>query len=102
MIQKASAIVTVSFLVTIVMTLALILTTGANPIDSMYEIFSATATVGLSRGLTPELNSIGRIIVIVSMYLGRIGPISMALFFHTGAGNQKNKVSYAEGKFIIG
>ena len=102
MIQKASAIVTVSFLVTIVMTLALMLTTGANPIDSMYEIFSATATVGLSRGLTPELNSIGRIIVIVSMYLGRIGPISMALFFHTGAGNRKNKVSYAEGKFIIG
>ena len=69
--------------------------------DASYEIFSATATVGLSRALTPVLNSFGKIIIIISMYLGRIGPISMALFFNY-RGMERNSISYAEGKYFVG
>ena len=47
--------------------------------DVIYETASATATVGLTRGLTPTLPDMGKIIVIVTMYLGRVGPISLAL-----------------------
>ena len=64
-------------------------------------MFSATATVGLSRGLTPTLGTWGRLIVIVAMYIGRIGPISMALFFTTKR-SYKNNVSFAEGEFTVG
>jgi trk system potassium uptake protein TrkH len=67
----------------------------------MYEMFSATATVGLSRALTPTLSSPGRILVIIAMYLGRIGPISMALFFNNGI-NDRNLISYAKGRFYVG
>ena len=88
MIHKASAIVMVSFSVTIV-------------IDSMYETFSATATVGLSRAVTPTLSIIGRWVIILAMYLGRIGPISMALFFRYDT-KDRNQISYAEGRFFIG
>ena len=69
--------------------------------DAMYETFSATATVGLSRALTPQLNVVGRLIIIVAMYLGRIGPISMALFFNY-SGIERNNIKYIKGNFFVG
>ena len=49
---------------------------------------SAAATVGLSRNLTPYLNHIGKIIIIATMYLGRVGPISLALALNSGKKQQ--------------
>lgn len=101
LIHKASAIVAVSFMVTFIMLILLLATNDVSLVDGMYEMFSATATVGLSRALTPSLNVAGKLIVIVSMYLGRIGPISMALFFKYN-GAEKNNISYAKGNFFVG
>lgn len=99
--RKSSAIVFVSALTVFVMTLLLMSRDGLTHTDAMYEIISALGTVGLSRGITPHLDSAGRIIVIISMYLGRIGPISMAVFFSkTGSGI--NHIRHAEGKFYVG
>lgn len=50
---------------------------GENLLDILYELTSAVGTVGLSRGLTPVLTKTGKWIVILTMYLGRIGPITM-------------------------
>ena len=50
---------------------------GVDLADVLYEITSAGATVGLSRGLTPQLNVAGKWIVILTMYLGRIGPLTL-------------------------
>ena len=49
--------------------------------DIMFETISAAATVGLSRNLTTSLNVFGKIIIIITMYFGRVGPISCALAF---------------------
>lgn len=51
-------------------------------IDVAYEMASAIGTVGLSRNFTPELNFLGKLLVIVYMFFGRVGPISMAIAFH--------------------
>ena len=56
--------------------------TQASAMDLFYETVSATATVGLTRNLTPSLDSVGKLIIIVTMYLGRVGPISLALAFN--------------------
>ncbi len=101
MIHKSAAIITVSFMVTFVFLILLVCIDGVSTVDGMYEMFSATATVGLSRALTPTLSSPGRILVIIAMYLGRIGPISMALFFNNGI-NDRNLISYAKGRFYVG
>ena len=53
--------------------------TGADALDVFYETVSATATVGLTRGLTPRLNVWGKLIIIAAMYLGRVGPISLVV-----------------------
>jgi len=47
--------------------------------ESAFEVFSAFGTVGLSMGITPKLSSIGKIIIIVVMFIGRVGPLSLAL-----------------------
>ncbi|MCR5608675.1 MAG: potassium transporter TrkH [Lachnospiraceae bacterium] len=101
MIRKASAIVAVSVTTVLVLTMILMAVNPVSLEDALYEVVSASATVGLSRGLTPNLNSLGRCVIIVSMYLGRIGPISMAIFF-TKSSSASNRIRYTNGNFYIG
>ena len=60
-------------------TIALSAVTTADALDVFYETVSATATVGLTRNLTASLGAAGRVIIIITMYLGRVGPISLAV-----------------------
>ncbi|MGQ9525730.1 MAG: TrkH family potassium uptake protein [Armatimonadota bacterium] len=46
-----------------------------------FEVLSAFGTVGLSTGITPHLSVIGRIVIVVTMYVGRVGPLTAALAF---------------------
>ena len=78
-VNKAVAVTAMSFGILFVSTLLLSAVTAADSLDILYETVSATATVGLTRNLTPYLNSAGKVIIITTMYLGRVGPISLAL-----------------------
>ena len=78
-VNKAVAVAAMSFGILFVSTLLLSAVTNADVMDILYETVSATATVGLTRNLTGSLNSAGKMIIIGTMYLGRVGPISLAL-----------------------
>lgn len=81
-LRKSVAVVGMSFLIAAVSTLLLAAVTPDRELaDILYETVSATATVGLSRNLTPTLTMAGKLIVAVTMYLGRVGPISLAVAF---------------------
>jgi trk system potassium uptake protein TrkH len=54
----------------------------------------------LSRGLTGSLNPVGKLIVALTMYLGRIGPITLALAFNSNA--PAENITHAQSKIIIG
>ena len=82
-VNKAVAVIAMSFGILFVSTMFLTAVTDGDFLDVLYETVSATATVGLSRDLTPRLNSIGKAIIIGTMYLGRVGPISLALALNT-------------------
>ncbi|MDO5156576.1 MAG: potassium transporter TrkG [Eubacteriales bacterium] len=99
-IRRCVAIVSFSFMILVGLSIALLLVCPADFLDVLYEMTSAIATVGLTRGLTSELNTAGKLVVSLAMYLGRIGPISLALAFNSK--KVANAVSYAEGKVIIG
>lgn len=77
-VKKAVAVFCASFSIVFTSTILLSAVSDAPAIDIIYETISATATVGLTRNLTPTLNIWGKIIIIVAMYFGRIGPISLA------------------------
>ena len=96
-----TAIIEVSVMTVMLLTFLLVATNPVGIEDGLFEIVSACATVGLTRNLTPTLNTAGKLIVTVGMYLGRIGPISMAFFF-TGGKKNDSGVRYAEGNFYIG
>ena len=81
-VNKALAVSSMSFLTVLVSTLLLLATTDFELLDVLFETVSATATVGLTRNLTSALNTLGKIIIAATMYLGRIGPISLATAFN--------------------
>jgi trk system potassium uptake protein TrkH len=81
-VGRAIGVVGMSFGIMLLSTLLLsFVTSYASAMDILYETVSATATVGLSRDLTPALSSAGKLIVTSTMYLGRVGPISLAIAF---------------------
>ncbi len=82
-VGKAVAVVSVSFLIQFTAAVLLEAITGAEVMDVLYEAVSATATVGLSRGFTTSLDLYGKLVVIVTMYLGRVGPISLFIALNT-------------------
>ncbi len=52
---------------------------GLEIIDVFFEQVSAFATVGLSTGVTAQLSAVGKVVIVISMFLGRVGPITIAL-----------------------
>ena len=101
LVKKAAAILFFSLSLSLLSTVLLVAADGVPLSDAIFEVFSATGTVGLSRGLTPHLSVFGRILIILCMYLGRIGPISLALFFHTDLSGGKN-IRFAQGRYYVG
>jgi trk system potassium uptake protein TrkH len=99
--RKASAVVFVSAMAVIVLTIILCIVNPVPLEDALYEVVSACGTVGLSRGLTSSLGAAGRLTIIVAMYLGRIGPISLVALFSSNS-SDSNKIKYSEGIFYVG
>ncbi len=99
-IRRCVAIITFSFFVLILLTAALLAVQHSDFLDTLYEMTSAIATVGLSRGLTGVLCPAGKLIVTLTMYLGRIGPITLALAFNSRSA--PGNMSCAESRVIIG
>ena len=83
-VSKAVAVTSVSFATMFLSTIFLSIFVQADALDIIFETISATATVGLSRNLTSSLNEIGKIIIIITMYIGRVGPITLATMLSLG------------------
>lgn len=99
-IRRCVAIAVFSLSTLFLLTMALLAVMQSDFLDTLYEMTSAIATVGLSRGLTGTLNPAGKLIVTLTMYLGRIGPITLALAFNSR--RPMEDITYAESKVIIG
>ena len=100
-IRKAVAVVVTFTVILISSTILLSVASDAPALDILYETVSATATVGLSRNLTATLNTLGKAIIIVNMYFGRVGPISLAVALGSKRENQ-NVVSDPTEDISIG
>ncbi len=68
-------------------------------IDALFEITSAFATVGLSTGITPSLSLGSKLLSILIMYIGRLGPLTIATLWYFSKGD---RVEYPEGNIAIG
>lgn len=73
---------------------------GASFLSLLYETTSAFGTVGLTVGLTQQLSEVGKVLIMIMMYLGRVGPLTVVLSLMRNKNN--NGVRYPEGKILIG
>ncbi len=106
-VQEAMAVAVISLLFVAVAAVALTVSEGRWEMSgprfvakTTFEAFSAFGTVGLSTGITPSLSLLGKMIVIVTMFVGRIGPLALALIV---AGREvRPSVAYPEEAVMIG
>lgn len=99
-VRKALAIFLVSIVIILSVSFMLTITESAPLVDILYETVSALATVGASKGITPQLTDAGKNLITLCMYLGRIGPMTMAFAF--GMKAKKSLIRYPESFISIG
>jgi trk system potassium uptake protein TrkH len=99
-VNKALVIIVASLLLLGAFGFTLLITEAGEPIKIIFELFSAYGTVGLSAGMTPQLSSIGKIIIIITMFTGRIGPLTLALAI--GRRRERGNYEYPSESVMIG
>ena len=70
--------------------------------EILFETISAFATVGTTLGITPLLSITGKITIIIVMFIGRLGPITMAMALMVRQSKNKGNIQYPEEKVMVG
>jgi len=98
---KALSIIVISLGIVLGVTLVLLETEQAGLEPVLFEVISAFNTVGLSLGLTPELSPAGRVLLSLTMFVGRLGPLTIAYALTQNRG-EPQKFNYPEENILIG
>ena len=102
-VKKSLGIFFIGVFISLFGTLMLtIVNPGFTLLESSFEVISAYATVGLSIGGTPSLTYFGKIIIIILMFLGRVGSLTIFIALLSKNSRIKSKIRYPEGKIIVG
>ncbi|XAM39464.1 Ktr system potassium uptake protein B [Terrisporobacter petrolearius] len=102
-VRKSLGIFFIGVFVALFGTLMLtIVSPGFSLLESAFEVVSAFATVGLSLGGSPTLTALGKIIIMLLMFSGRVGSLTIFIALLSRSKKIKSKVRYAEGKIIVG
>lgn len=94
------AFIAVLLVVTVTMAITVFEKEAFDFIDIFFETVSAFGTVGVTRGITSDLSAPSKLILTLTMFLGRVGPTTIA--FGLGRGRKKKKIRYAEGSILVG
>lgn len=101
-IRRALAIIMIAIGMIVSMLIILTFTEDLNFLDLLYEVVSATATVGITVGITAKLSLIGKIIIIIAMFIGRLGPVTIAVALMIKQDKNKTIIQYPEEKIMVG
>lgn len=102
-VYRALSIITISIGLIVLDVILLSFTQkGADLVEVLYESVSAFGTVGLSLNFSPKLTSIGRVIILLTMYIGRVGPLTLAFAFAQKQLKNNTLVKYPEERLLIG
>lgn len=99
-VQRSMVVVTTGFLLVAVASLILLSVEPFEPTRVLFEAVAAFSTAGLSTGITPSLSPVGRIVIMFTMFAGRVGPLTIAMAI--GHKSHRPSFRYPEGKVIIG
>ncbi len=100
LVSKASAILFISLSWVILVTFLLSISEQADFLTTLFETTSAFGTVGLSMGLTTSLSTTGKILIMLTMFLGRLGPLT--LMYSIAKVKPQAKIRYPEDNLLVG
>jgi trk system potassium uptake protein TrkH len=98
-VMKVMALTTISILLVLFGIFLITIAHDGAFLIFAFEVASAFGTVGLSMGATGELNEFGRALIMVIMFLGRVGPLTVGFFLATHA---RPRVRYPDGQVYLG
>ncbi len=102
LLKKAITIAVFTIILIICYIFALSVTEDASMRDIVFEVFSAFGTVGLSMGITPTLSTTGKILLTTAMFIGRLGPLTIALALSKNTSTPEGTYQYPEGDLLLG
>jgi trk system potassium uptake protein TrkH len=89
-VDKALSVIILALMLLGTFGFILLFTQKGDPVDLLFELLSAFGTVGLSAGVTRNLTTLGKAVIIMTMFIGRIGPLTLAL----AIGQRRESVAY--------
>jgi trk system potassium uptake protein TrkH len=89
-VDKALSVIILALMLLATFGFILLFTQKGDPVDLLFELLSAFGTVGLSAGVTRNLTTLGKAVIIMTMFIGRIGPLTLAL----AIGQRRESVAY--------
>src|SRR5665648_307526 len=101
-VNKAISIASLSIVIIFIVTIIIISVEKISFVNVLYEVTSAFGTVGLSTGITPYLHNISKLLLVFTMFLGRVGPLTFAIAVAMKANKTSRNSVYPEGKIMVG
>jgi trk system potassium uptake protein TrkH len=99
-IYKAVAIITISLVLVITVTLILLLGNEEELFQVAFEVISAFSNTGYSLGITDKFGPVGRLLLIFTMFWGRLGPLTLVVAL--AQRHSRSLIRYPAEKIIIG
>lgn len=97
-VSRAISVVVLAFFLVFIVTMVLLVVQPAPLLDICFEVVSAFGTVGLSRGMTPNLLDLSKILIIITMYVGRVGIMTLVM---VRPSQEKDLITYPEERVLI-
>lgn len=101
LVAKSLALTVLATAWILLVTSILLLVGGHGLEAALFEVASAFGTVGLTLGITPQLNPVAKVLMIVTMYAGRVGPLTLAVAL-ARRGRRLRPVRFPEERVLVG
>lgn len=98
--NRALAILVLAITYVIIVIMLMLIAENFSPEEIMFEVISAFGTVGLTLGITPDLTTFSKLLLIVTMFIGRLGPMTFALA--VGETKKKALSKYPKENILVG
>ena len=101
-VQRATALFFIGVFILFASTGIVALIEGKDTVDLLYEVTSAFATVGLSANLTPDLSIATKFLLMILMYFGRVGVLTITASLAGRIAAAESGIRYPDTNFYIG
>ncbi|HPA55636.1 MAG TPA: potassium transporter TrkG, partial [Bacillota bacterium] len=102
LVYRAMSVSFISLSLIVIVTMLLSITENADFMTVFFEAASAFGTVGLTLGYSPNLSPFGKLIISMTMFAGRVGPLTIVLALARRAINNRGNVKYPEDRIMVG